>query len=319
MSEIKRALVLGAGAIKGAFQVGAIAEVLAHGFVPDAIYGVSIGALNGAFLVDRAGRAAKKGFAPNWPSIGEELVEFWHTRIRCFEDIGRKKGAPRLLVDIAFSSFDGLVDMSKLCDLVRREIRVENIAESPVRLRAGVFNLATATYYEIDPSETSCIEYIIASTAEPILMPCPVLQGHPYTDGGLKNVSPIKGALDDKARELVCILCQAEEISDRGFNHKNLAELADRIVEVVINQAANRDLEIALAINKMCPEDNRVVDVGPFHDCRRAEFTIIRPQEPLCTHILDFRERDICKMIDLGRSIAQERLSRSEPRAAARA
>src|ERR1035441_8454175 len=79
-----KALVLSGGSIKGAFQVGAIEYLLGDGgFQPDFIYGMSVGALNGAFLVDRAGQQAvkDKDQPVNWKSIGKELTSFWTTNI----------------------------------------------------------------------------------------------------------------------------------------------------------------------------------------------------------------------------------------------
>ena len=52
----KRALVLSGGSIKGAFQAGAIQQVLNEGFQPDIIHGISVGSLNGSFLVNETGK-----------------------------------------------------------------------------------------------------------------------------------------------------------------------------------------------------------------------------------------------------------------------
>ncbi len=86
-----RALVLSGGSIKGAFQAGAVAEILGSGFTPDAIYGVSVGGLNGAFLADRAGRAAIRNEPPDWAKIGEDLATFWKEKITSFDEIGDTK------------------------------------------------------------------------------------------------------------------------------------------------------------------------------------------------------------------------------------
>jgi NTE family protein len=51
-----KALVLGGGSMKGAFQVGVIQAVLENGFQPEMIYGISVGALNATFLANEAGR-----------------------------------------------------------------------------------------------------------------------------------------------------------------------------------------------------------------------------------------------------------------------
>ena len=69
----KRALVLSGGSIKGSFQAGAVAELLESGFVPDAIYGTSVGSLNGSFLTERAGRLARQETTPE----GREAWQAW--------------------------------------------------------------------------------------------------------------------------------------------------------------------------------------------------------------------------------------------------
>lgn len=51
-----KALVLGGGSMKGAYQVGCIKAILENGFEPDMIYGISVGALNATFLVNESGK-----------------------------------------------------------------------------------------------------------------------------------------------------------------------------------------------------------------------------------------------------------------------
>ncbi len=51
-----KALVLGGGSLKGAWQVGVIHAILDTGFRPEMIYGISAGALNGSFMVNEASK-----------------------------------------------------------------------------------------------------------------------------------------------------------------------------------------------------------------------------------------------------------------------
>lgn len=103
----KRALVLSGGSILGSFQAGAIAEVLESGFVPDAIYGTSVGSLNGGFLAERAGRAKKEGEDPDWPGIGRELESFCLDKLASPSMLAKKRTAwaifhlddPKLVID----------------------------------------------------------------------------------------------------------------------------------------------------------------------------------------------------------------------------
>lgn len=74
---MKKAFVLSGGSIKGAFQADALADLLtSKTFIPDAIYGTSVGSLNGALIADRAGRYVNAGNEVDWVSIGNELQNF---------------------------------------------------------------------------------------------------------------------------------------------------------------------------------------------------------------------------------------------------
>ena len=97
---MRTALVLSGGSIKGAFQAGAIREVLESGFVPDGIYGTSVGALNGGFLAERAGRAIKQGQEPDWQDIGHELEEFWLNKLQSPSQVAKMRGAFSLIAAI---------------------------------------------------------------------------------------------------------------------------------------------------------------------------------------------------------------------------
>ena len=54
------ALVLGGGGPRGAVQIGMLQVLAEHGFVPDRIYGCSVGAVNGVgFACDPTGRGGR--------------------------------------------------------------------------------------------------------------------------------------------------------------------------------------------------------------------------------------------------------------------
>ena len=116
---MKTGLVLSGGSIKGAFQAGAIREILDAGIEPTGIYGISVGSLNGGFLTDRAGRAHRQGQKPDWAAIGKELGSFWLENIDSFGKIGKKRGVHGLLWRLFFSRFAGLIDTSRLQNLIK--------------------------------------------------------------------------------------------------------------------------------------------------------------------------------------------------------
>ena len=71
-----KALVLGGGSLKGAWQVGAIQAVLETGFKPDMIYGISAGALNATFMVNEAGNQFIKNKSIDWDLVNKNLLKF---------------------------------------------------------------------------------------------------------------------------------------------------------------------------------------------------------------------------------------------------
>ena len=76
------ALVLAGGSTRGAIQIGMLQVLAEHGFVPDRIYGSSVGAINGV------------GFAADPTREGvERMAQIW-LRIRR-EDIYPHGAAPR--------------------------------------------------------------------------------------------------------------------------------------------------------------------------------------------------------------------------------
>ena len=305
---MRHALVLSGGSIKGAFQTGAINEILHSGIAPEAIYGVSIGSLNGAFLAERAGRAARRHQVPNWEEIGDALEAFWRSKITSFDVIAEKHSMIGVAEDVLFNDFDGLADMTRLHRLVRREIKEENLCNSPVRFSAGVVNLASGEYIHADLAFPNIIDYIIASTAIPVSMPISMVAGQPLVDGGLRNVTPLKAAIDEGAEDILCVVCQAEKVSGVNFDRKNLLQLFERLMDIAINEIVNNDLEWAEFINLYCPRDRTPLIEGPLAGYRYVPIAIIRPAIEPDIHLETFDSKQIEALINLGHMTARNAL-----------
>jgi NTE family protein len=97
-----KALVLAGGSILGAFQVGAIAQVL-KSYQPDIIYGVSVGALNRGYLANFIGKNFPN--APNtsinWIAAGDDLKNFWLTNLAKPEQLVRQRSTVELIYQFA--------------------------------------------------------------------------------------------------------------------------------------------------------------------------------------------------------------------------
>ncbi|MEZ4904778.1 MAG: patatin-like phospholipase family protein [Spirosomataceae bacterium] len=132
-----KALVLGGGSLKGAYQVGVVQAILETGFEPDMIYGISVGSLNGSFLVNEAGKQIIEHKKINWPQISRQLIEFWVKNITRPEDIALVRSRFTLGVDTLMSRFDGLLDTTPIHTLIRKNLDSFILKTSPIRLKVG--------------------------------------------------------------------------------------------------------------------------------------------------------------------------------------
>lgn len=302
------ALVLSGGSIKGCFQAGAVEAILKSGFVPDYIWGVSVGALNGAFLADRAGQAAIQGTTVDWPAIGKELTKFWSTNVTKPSDLVQRRKNTALAWAALRARFDGMVNTSRLQDLIRKTLKHEHILKSPAGYSAGVVDLAQGDYFNADARRPDLIEMVIASTSIPFVMPLKFMDGRPLADGGVRDVAPLRHAIAAGADRIVAVACYPEAIAGSSFNPRNAVQLLERVTDLLADEVLRNDLEIAKHINNMVPRSGEPAIEGPYVGKRRVDVTIIRPLEPLPIDILNFKASDIQGAIQSGRVIAEATL-----------
>jgi len=295
-----KALVLTGGSIKGAWAAGAIKAVLEAGFVPDIITGISVGALNGAYLTNDI---AKQN---DWILAGINLTDFWITRIKQPGDIFKKKSGARIALDILRKRFDGIVSVKPLWELVEDTIKVENLQRSPVKYFCGYVNIRTGEIlYSNNHNETLCIDSIIASTAIPITMP---LVNGIFADGGLRDNAPLKTAIDNGATEIIVIATLPETLDYYDGNLGNVMEYADRLMEIIVNNTLNDDLKEVERINGICrrwiPADSHTNAA----DKREIGIKVIRPATQIKISLDSFTEKDIARTIDEGYATAKANL-----------
>ncbi len=308
------ALVLSGGSIKGAFQAGAIAVALEQGFVPDAIYGISVGSLNGAFLADRAGRAALKGKSPDWPAIGRELIEFWKREIKSSDDIAKKRGFLGIASSFLFKNWDGLSDTTPIKNLIRREIALDNIRSSPVYFACGATNLSTGEIYyaDFDNSGHNLIEYIIASAAIPFFMPQVLimrvvgdaLREQVYIDGAGRDSSPLNIAIEKGAENVVGIYCHPIHLDAKpALEHRKFMVYTQRVMDILSNEQINNDHKIGTLINELIRGGAGTQAGSPLAGKRviRGLKRVIRPEKEIPFQQDEITPEVVAMMIEWGK------------------
>ena len=288
MSKI---LVLAGGSVKGAFQAGVMKAIMERGYQPDAVYGVSAGSLNAAYFVNQLGLQAISGEPISFKDASQDLWDFWESRITSPESLSKPFNIFQLGLSALRKKFKGLVDTMPLRNLLTEVLSVRNLHASPIALKIGAVNIIDGTMYYVDTSEEHFLDYLMASSAVPILMPVVKINGETrrsFLDGGLRDVAPIKKAVDDGASHIVCISCHMESIEGGHFDSGDLLALVDRVMDIAVNEILNADIKEVMI-------SNTTIDIQS-----------IRPPQPLTIDIQNFNKMDIRRMLELGYQVGQD-------------
>ncbi len=184
------ALVLAGGSTRGAIQIGMLQVLAEHGFVPDRIYGSSVGAINGV------------GFAVDPTREGvERMTQVW-LRIRR-EDVypqGRLHG-PWLYLQ----QRDAVYANSGLRAIVEEGFPHERLEDAAVPVEVVATSLADGGehWFTYGPA----VDAVLASAAMPAIFPPVEIDGERYIDGGVVDNVPIQRAVDAGATRIVVLLC----------------------------------------------------------------------------------------------------------------
>ncbi len=214
----KRALVLSGGGARGAFQAGALVELLRYfeetGRRINILSGTSVGALNGMSIAQAASLdAAREELERQWRRLSNAdvyKVRGWGIfgLVLRFAITPMDRWASVRGVDSLFDNtplyrrfIEGYLDM----DAIRERGTVDEFYVSLSSLNTGAAYLRSIT---AEPDTRKAMEYIMASTITTVAYPPvrttvadpdlpPHLASHPqlYADGGISNKTPLKAVL----------------------------------------------------------------------------------------------------------------------------
>jgi NTE family protein len=310
MSKI---LVLAGGSVKGAYQTGVVRAVFEAGFRPDAIYGISAGSMNASYLVNDFGRSILEdnGYL-DFNQTALDLCDFWINNIQTPDNLALRRGTYDLGMSAIRRNFEGLLDTTPLREILDNNIQMRNLNASPIGLKVGAVDIINGSIVYADPTYEHFLDYVMASSAIPILMPVVNIGGlkkMAYLDGGMRDVAPIKKAITDGADEIVCIACHTRDIDGGYFPYGNLLALVDRVMDIAVNECLNADLDWAEFRNECLPEDGSEAQSGILKGQKRIKLKIIRPQKPLNIDIQGFDQDDIKRMILIGYQQGREEMA----------
>lgn len=214
-------LVLEGGGARGAYQIGAYKALVEEGFTFNGVSGTSIGALNGALIVQGDAIRAYELWENLHPSelFGIPLKS-WNMLIDGdfqFSDI------PELFKTLQSLVRSKGLDTQKVKALLKQIIIEDNLRKSPMDFGFVTYSLSdrkALEYYKEDIPQDEMVDYLMASANLPIFQ-VEKLGGKILIDGGVSDNLPVQLLIKKGYRELVIIRTFAIGVV-RKFDKKGL-------------------------------------------------------------------------------------------------
>lgn len=283
----KRALVLSGGGSKGAFQAGAMKALVRHNRRYDAVFGISVGAINGAYF----GQVEKDVQY----MVSNKLVEWW-------KDIDTKSiYKKRLLGPLTMLWKPSLYNAKPLRDLLTEHISTEDVG-IPTEVGAVNYNTGKIVYFsrEFFPYEKNTwIDAVVASSAFPaFLTPSTVMYPNElWFDGGARDITPLGRAIDKGYEKIDVIATEPEKMKVFTNKKPTAIDIAIRTMSIMSHEIIENDLKICKAYNQLAKEGGNK---------KFIDLEVIRPDKPLTMNPLKFNPQEIARAIELGEQAARK-------------
>lgn len=266
-----KSLVLSGGGAKGAFQVGVISKLAELNYSFDSFAGVSVGAINAAFLAQ----------FDDFKEGAEKLEELWLSFST--KDVYKKW----VLWPLSVLWKPSIYNSDPLLKMLKK--RLTGDYKRPVVV--GAVDLESGQYLRLKQPTP---EEVHASAAFPAFMN----GNNGMIDGGLKNITPLGDAIKlFKCDVAFVIMAQSEGITPVGQGWSNSLKaynVALRSIDIMISEIMENDVKIAELYNKLSYHTS-------ITDKRFIELNVHRPDRYLDYDALEFDPQNIKEMIEIGK------------------
>jgi NTE family protein len=240
------ALALQGGGALGSYQAGVYEALAAHGYQPDLITGISIGAINCAIIAGNAPEDRVARLRQFWEQVSSPTANWLDLPQAIWRDAMRRTAAMAALMfgqpgffrpnvihcwttGAALTSF---YDTSYLKTTLERLVDFDRINARETRFCVGAVNVRTGNYAYFDNTRrTIRPEHVMASGALPPGFPTIEIDGEYYWDGGLVSNTPLRYILETLPRRST-LAFQVDLFSSRGDIPKDLDAVSEREKDV---------------------------------------------------------------------------------------
>jgi NTE family protein len=280
-----RALVLGGGGAKGAYEAGAIYHLLGEKKIVYDIYaGTSVGAINASFLAQYSTgveEMAAKELKKLWFSIDTPMIyRKWYAGLLWLLPVFWKPSA---------------FDSEPLRCMIKTHLQISDLRASKKKLLVGATSITTGEHRIWTEQSDDIADGVIASSAFPGGFEPLVIGNDVYLDDGLRDVTPLETAIKAGATDLDAISLDTLSL-DPSFKLTSVVRGAPRVLQNMLHTIDLDDYKIAELYNHLLEIQESVV--LPTHIAaklvgkRRVSLRKLRPAMEL-PGPLDFSPKSI--------------------------
>lgn len=242
-----KALVLSGGGAKGSYQIGVWKALKRLHISYDLVTGTSVGALNGALMVQKDYHLAKK----LWNTLNLEYL---------FQEIP-KKDTNLSILKLYEENFlkNGGMDVSKIEEMIKNSIHLSKFYRSKIDYGLVTFDLSNRKAKQLRkseiPKEKLC-DYLMASATCYPAFQMKEIDGDKYIDGGFSDNIPMNLAIKMGADELIVV-----DLKAPGVKRKTKKEIPTTYIK------PNNSISFFLNFNEI--EAKRNMKLG-YNDTMKA-------------------------------------------------
>lgn len=282
-----RFLVHSGGGSKGSWGAGCISYLMGDLKIPyDGFCGVSVGAINSAFL-------SMFPFGQEQEAAAT-LKDWWlrldnHHIYKRWEPFGRIHAIWR----------QSFYDSTPLHTLIREQVDLDKIRGSGKKVSVGAVSVSSGKYRVFDQDDDDFISAVLASSAFPGMLLPVRMKGETFIDGGVKELSPIRVAIELGADEIDVITTSPEVRIKKFIENPSIIDILKRAIDVSTDKILSNDIDRAIMHNKL-------VQAG-VSEKKLVKLRILRPHHNLIDDVLDFRPEKIQEMMEKGYQDAKDK------------
>ncbi len=274
------ALVQAGGGANGAYEAGVVGYLMGERAFPYKILtGTSVGAMNAAFLaMFKVGQETR---------ASQELFNMWH-RLRGNQSVYRDWP---MLGKLAALFRPAMFDSSPVGNMIRDNLKLARIKSSGRKLAVVAVSLNSGRAVVFREDHPQLKEGVIGSSAFPAMfIPARIAQPDGkvdvFADGGIRDVTPIKEAIELGATEIHVVIPSPKNPPVSNRKKWTTLDVAMRSLQLMVDEIMDTDLKLAQARNRIT-------------GFKKVKIVVVRPTEDLGDSF-DFSKKKVHRLVDRG-------------------